>query len=311
MSKNNVTRIRHEEYITDIIANATGIFVVGSFSINPGISSTFPWLSTVAGRYEKYRFRELYFEYRAKCSTITNGSVISMVDYDAADATPINKQIMLGSNAIDSNLWSDHIYQCNKENLIDAMDARYIRFSVQPPNTDIKTYDVGNYIIATQGSTTAVGGELFVCYDIELITPQLVNNAISQSGTFVLGDPGTSTPLTIFGNVPTIRNLFPGITVTLDNLNHNIMTFLQSGAYIMDFDFTGTGLSGNTLLRTYNNIVENGASAVFNAAATRLAATIILNVGAGGGLIDFNGNTGTTITQSVVRISPYLFSALG
>jgi hypothetical protein len=51
----------------------------------------------------------------------------------------------------------------------------FVRPGAQPPNTDIKTYDAGNFRIATQGiaANTATLGELRVRYSVVLSVPVL------------------------------------------------------------------------------------------------------------------------------------------
>ena len=54
--------IRHREYITDIYSGVAGApgapapspFKIQSFSLNPGMIETYPWLANVAGRFEEY-----------------------------------------------------------------------------------------------------------------------------------------------------------------------------------------------------------------------------------------------------------------
>lgn len=51
--------VRHRELISDLSASAS--FQPGSRRINPGDADVFPWLSGIASRYEKYKFRKLKF----------------------------------------------------------------------------------------------------------------------------------------------------------------------------------------------------------------------------------------------------------
>ena len=68
--------IRHREYITDIYSGVAGSpgapapspFKIQSFSLNPGMIETYPWLSNVAGRFEEYNIEGMLFEYKSMYS---------------------------------------------------------------------------------------------------------------------------------------------------------------------------------------------------------------------------------------------------
>jgi hypothetical protein len=68
---------------------------------------------------------------------------------------------------------------------------RYVRSAGVPANTDIKTYDVGRFYVATSNtpSSPTTLGELYVTYEIELITPQLSNFIAAQLINEPVGSP--------------------------------------------------------------------------------------------------------------------------
>lgn len=53
--------------------------------INPADGATFPWLSGVARKYEKYRFRKLKFTMVPHAPTTASGTLGMYVDYDPSD----------------------------------------------------------------------------------------------------------------------------------------------------------------------------------------------------------------------------------
>jgi len=97
------------------------------------------------------------------------------VDFDAADAAPTTKQQLLAyQGAVRSAPWQRCAYIAAKTNLRKFGIQRYVRSAALASNLDIKTYDVGNLFVATQGTTvTGSLAELYVDYDVELFTPQL------------------------------------------------------------------------------------------------------------------------------------------
>lgn len=171
-------RVQHREYIADVngAANFTGV----SRSINPGIVTTFPWLSILATNFEKYHFRKLHFIYESSVATTSAGVAMSAIDMDAADAPPTSKQQMMSYlGAQRSNVWMEH--KC----ILPQMPAPlYVRTQGVPAGTDVKTYDVGNYIFASQGAAATPVGELYVEYDVDLLVPQLVNPSTVQGVSF-------------------------------------------------------------------------------------------------------------------------------
>jgi len=168
--------INHKEYITEIVGGVN--FTPASFNINPGLSSTFPWLSSVARNFEKYKFRHCNFRYEPEAATTAPGSVMMSVDIDAADAPPVTKaMIMTVKDAQRAPTWS------NCETTIPERVAElFVRTTGNPAGTDIKTYDAGKLTVATQGqSASGAVGELYVDYCVELHVPQFPPSDIATT----------------------------------------------------------------------------------------------------------------------------------
>jgi hypothetical protein len=176
--------IEESEYIAEVTVANEPNFNVVSYAINPGNSTTFPWLSTIAKQFEKYSFEKLSFVYKKEVSEFaTNGQtgkVIMSVDYDASDPAPATKQQMEDTVPhADAMPCESFALQCDLRDLRPtATDAKYVRSGGLPGNSDIKTYDVGNLMVATVGQTSnAAVGELHVVYRVRLIKPVLENLA--------------------------------------------------------------------------------------------------------------------------------------
>lgn len=165
-------RVNHTEYVSDI-SGTTG-FAVRAIAINPGQAALFPWLSQIASRYEKYRFRSLRFVYQTEKSTATSGTVMFAIDYDAEDDVPSTKtQLLQNEDKERGAPWQKFHLQCQQHNLRDTL-ARFVRPGAVPSGVDVKTYDLGTLLIGTSGmADTSDVGELYVEYDIELETPVL------------------------------------------------------------------------------------------------------------------------------------------
>lgn len=179
-SGSGTVRIKHREFLGDVFSsNTASTFKIDSYNINPGLISTFPWLSQVCGStFQQYRLNGMVFEFRSMSADALNstntalGSVIMATDYDSADAAFITKQQMenteFGVSCKPSSCMI-HAIECAPR--LTTATELYIRVGVNPPNTDIRLYDWGKFYIATTGfqGTNVNCGELWVSYDVSLI----------------------------------------------------------------------------------------------------------------------------------------------
>lgn len=171
-------RIQHREFITDVFfpPNAT-VWTPTVQAINPGLASTFPWLSGVANQYEMYAISSMNFEFMTRSGTGTDGMMAMVVDYDAADPPPESKAKMFAyDHCITGPIWHDLVLPLDSRKAHLGMPQRYTRKGVQT-DIDLKTYDTGNLYVATLSPTRTYDGkfigELWVSYTIELFIPQL------------------------------------------------------------------------------------------------------------------------------------------
>jgi hypothetical protein len=174
--------ISETEYIQEYTTAAatSGAFYVGSsLPVNPGQASTFPWLSTIAANYQKYKFLALEFFYEPEVTqyapTGANiGKVVMAAEYNSSLGAPNNKEDM---EDIEPNA-NDMPYEVIKlrldpKELNPNSDAKFIRIAGLPGGSDIKTYDCANIFVANQGQTASatVLGELHVRYTVMLCDP--------------------------------------------------------------------------------------------------------------------------------------------
>jgi len=172
--RNRQQVIEEDEYITDV--NGSTAFATYQFAVNPGQSASFPWLSTVASKFEKYRFEYLEFYYKPQVSPYaTNGQagkVILSLDFDASDNPPTTKTQVESTHPHEDGMPFEVVSlvvdptECTRE------DAWFVRPGSVPGGADIKTYDVGVLSVSTynNAATTNVG-ELRVKYHVRLWIP--------------------------------------------------------------------------------------------------------------------------------------------
>jgi len=176
----NIVKITHREVLGDVYSSATpGAFDITDYPINPGLASSFPWLSQVCGAsFQQYRINGMVFEFRSMSADALNstntalGSVIMATDYDSADSTFTSKQQMenteFGVSCKPSSCMI-HGIECARNQT--SISELYIRAFGVPSGKDIRMYDMGRFSIATVGMQAASVnlGELWVSYDIDLI----------------------------------------------------------------------------------------------------------------------------------------------
>jgi hypothetical protein len=168
--------VKHRELIGDCGNGIVNTFTItNNLPLNPGMSTTFPWLNLIAQCWEKYRFRKLNFEYVTRVGTSSFGSILFAADYDAADAAPTGETIMSSYESCrESALWTNQIIPLKELSLADRNQYKYVRTEPLAANLDIKTYDSGNFYVATTGvQVDVVHGKLWVDYEVELIIPCL------------------------------------------------------------------------------------------------------------------------------------------
>jgi hypothetical protein len=233
-------RIKHREFIADVVGSTA--FSLISYPINPGMAVTFPWLSGLCGRYENYRFNSLAFEYETQESSATAGTVMLAAEYDVDEASvPATKQeLMANHNSVRSAVWAECIFTHDKKDL-HKFQQYTLRNAALAANKDIKLFDVANMFVATKGSpnTTDIG-ELYVVYDVELITPQLEPLAAPAPAPF------TSAKITSGGAVDNANPLgdasIPIGNIPLLTNDSNDLTFGTAGTYLAVLSVNGTTL---------------------------------------------------------------------
>lgn len=179
-------RVRHREYIQDVFSSTS--FVNDSFPINPANSEAFPWLSGIAQQFQEYRFHGLVFFFKSMSAEALNstntalGTVIMSTDYNAASSPYQSKSAAENAQFTVSCKPSEdlvHGIECDPSQIVNQghLYVAASRNGTAPPGEDIKTYNMGNFQIMTQGSQAVANiGELWVTYDIELLKP--IDNAI-------------------------------------------------------------------------------------------------------------------------------------
>jgi Viral coat protein (S domain). len=214
--------VRRTEYIKDITTSATpDTFATEVFDINPGQSASYPWLNNLAKNYESYIIRgQVYYLKSLAGESVTVNSSLGFasacVMYDALDTPFTSKRQMENySGTVSSRITNDIAIGMECKKILDIMPHQYIRPSFQPSNTDIRMYDAGKLVIATQSpGTSLVSHELHVAYDIELFYPKIPE--VSTTATSHASRSRTTTTSVDFGSISLqqVGTILPVITST-------------------------------------------------------------------------------------------------
>jgi len=168
-------RIRHREFIKNIAGSVA--FLNSGANINPGLSSVFPWLSTVASSFEEYDFLGLNFKYRPTSGSAVSGTnpalgvVVLATDYNVLNPLFGSKQVMETYEFSNSSVpFAQCIHGVECKPRRNVLDSLYVRSGAFPPDSDPRLYDIGLFQIATEGMQINGGivGELWVEYDVVL-----------------------------------------------------------------------------------------------------------------------------------------------
>jgi hypothetical protein len=230
-------RVVHRELVASISGGSTAAFAVSStLALNPGLSSTFPWLSTMAANWEMYRFNRLSVKYFTRCGTGTAGSVIIAPDYDAADSAPTTEQVASSyMGAVEDAPWKDITLNLRPAELHAIGPKKYVRSIALAANLDLKTYDAGNCFVCTVDSGAAAGwGKVWIEYDVTFYSPQVNPQAINSLFLHVSGTTPTSTSL-MGAQTTESASLVNPATVSSE-----VVTFLVAGTYLVLYNATAT-----------------------------------------------------------------------
>lgn len=296
------TIIAHREYITDIVTSATpGAFNLQSFAINPGLNSTFPWLSEIASSYEEYEMLGCVFEFKTTSSDALNstntalGYVMQATNYNAAAPVFANKLSMLNTQySTDCKPSQSCLHPIECDPHYNPMMSQYVRSGAVPIGQDQKTYDLGLYQIATGGMQAAsvVIGELWVTYQIALrkpiYGPQLGSGILSDhfrcasvSSAAVLGTSATiQSGSSINGAVLPMSYTFPASISTGSYLF--VWTAICSAAAVA---IPSPTIQNGGLLQLWNNGTDTFGYAPIGGVAgmTRYMVSGVVAVNAPGG----------------------------
>jgi len=324
-ASDRVFKIRHREFICDLKSGnfldgtatvysdaRTGIKSItprapdASMLINPGNSELFPWLSSIAKRFQQYRFRGLLFSFEGRSGTAvgsTNtalGTIIFSTNYNSSQKIFSSKQEAESHEFTTSCLPSSsmlHPIECSpKEQVLEHL---YVQQGDKlEPGEDPKMYHLGTFQPATQGMqlNNVNLGELWVTYDIEFLKPAIAgkeeafeSHLLGAVGAGVLPPIVSPTPYVSLASVVIDA---PGGLIIFDSSLYGqfILTMIISGPNAASIVGTTTLVaSGNAKLELALDNDTVDSYSVVDSTGQFSTATCVVSL-QGGGLITVNPN---------------------
>jgi hypothetical protein len=287
--------VRRREYIGDVSGSTT--FAVNSFSDNPGLPGTYPWLSDIAQNYEQYEVVSRAFCFETEAPTTATGAVILSYDYDTLDDAPVDKTAaLLVKDSVRTAPWQSSRLILKTEDL-RRRGKLYVR-SGSVASSDLKTYDLGKLSVSTQGQAgTTVIGELWFEYVIKFHIAQQA----AFPGVIIVG-AGSVSDTAVYGTAPTYRGITP---VTASG---SVLTFNQPGYFLIVSSFVGTGLNtmvptlvastGSTVAAAHGIVDSTNTGALYRYQARMLS----------GGTLTLDASAATSVTAINTMIGEFFTS---
>jgi hypothetical protein len=243
MATSNGVGVAHDEFIGDITGVSGNGYKCTAYRINPALRDTFRWLNGIASNFEKYEFRTLELWYRPTCATTQTGTVMFGLDPNVQDDKPESKaEFYALAHHAKTVPWRPFRLPVPR-NLISRELFCRSSGATAGSSVDLKTYDLGSFLVATEGFTGTVG-ELHLKYDVVLRHPQGAHDHASAAWTGV-------------GNL--YNELFSGMTNAYsistpccqlyNSLNPLLSTgedslkFSRPGYYFVSLMYSGSGIT--------------------------------------------------------------------
>jgi len=238
------SRVRNRELINGQLGTSSSFTVQNSYSVNPGLSSVFTWLSNVAKNYETYRVHAMRWVFIPLNNTSASGDIIMWADYNATDP-PLTTEAQAYNHAgcYIGSVWEAASLSMRVKEMHALGPRKFVRTTAIAG--DLKTYDVGQFNIATvNNASLSYAGKLLCEYDVEFFTPQTVpSTALTPSYTSIGFSNANQTISTGTGAIILFQNFGVSTSGSFDPLNfwsgYSAGTFTPpAGCYRITFNAT-------------------------------------------------------------------------
>jgi hypothetical protein len=258
---NGSIRVRHREFVTNIDTTADDQNMV-ALPINPGDSTTFPWLSLMASNYDRWEPVRISISYEPFTATTTSGTVSAFIDYDPNDEAPTNKAALLNSmGAKRAPIWGNFNVDMARSEIMQDKHL-FTRVPARLAYTgNLRLSDAGTVFVAVTDSTF-VGdvGEIWVDYEIILHVPAF-HKADPNASRRLITNANETQPLgTTDTSISDEGSAVVYTTAYEPTAGYGtLVKFAQDFVGRLDFDMAATDLGAQAPEVAFNS-VNNGES---------------------------------------------------
>lgn len=286
-------RIMHKELIaTCVTANSLAPHINNGISLTSGSSPynvnamsrvSFPWLASIAGNYDQYRFKRLRLVYVPLCPTSTFGRASLVYDPDSSDTIPADRVGLSNmACAAEGPIWG----QIKLDVKLSDTNKWYYG-ATSSIGTTIGAYlNQGQFAFCTYGTGSAIDcGEVYAVYDVELKDPQPSTMTISQA----------------HGNAATVTTGFDTTAglIASSSTTAVAILFATPGTYYVLIHTTATANSAYTTTGNITIIDSNRWNAT-----TEQIGVAFLRVNQSGSTLTLPGLTGLAAWDIIVADAP-------
>jgi len=277
--------VRHREFIGNVLSAVQ--FSSVSVPMNPGLQSSFPWLSKTAQNYQEYKILGMVVEYLPLISEVaTNelslGQVVLAAQYRTDMPTYPSVAVAMESEfAVSTKPNASACLAIECDPSLSPYKAWYVRTNPRNlGNADVKTFDFVEVNVLCEGFQTAgqTAGQIWVSYEIELLHPtayldppvtQYYFHAFNNSGITSanpLGNPATVVisnyinPVgeNILGGTFAQNFLQDGSTITNPDTGRIACSLPRGLIGTFQVTIVNTGAAGNAQLAGSSFGINNG-----------------------------------------------------
>ncbi len=252
--------ISHSEMIGNLVSSGTTLlFNATDFTLNPGKYSTFPWLSTLAGNFDKYIMRSVVVHLVSNQPTSTGGKIGIGFDYDSTDPAPSDRNEFFSlTHHVECAPW-------DSVSLTIPMDGMP-RFVNSHTTSDSKLIDCGQIIFMADQivATSTALADMIIEYEVELLEPQ---QAIYSTMNIMAANPAAFVDFSISG--PVVWTAISTTSTTDWEFN------VPQGYYFFSINLKDSGGGTPVIGVTVHNCIATGS---YGSAANTAGSTTIDNV---------------------------------
>lgn len=232
-------RVIHTEYILSLGTDGvTTTPVIQNMLLNPR-NSLFPWASSIANLFDRYLVNRFTVRYVPTCSTLTDGSVLMVFDYDPTDSPEGMTYSRLAN-------WGGKVEGALYQPLALSWSRANSDQSVHPMYCDAGALEGDRFAhfarlyLCVQSATAGIKGRIFFDYDFVFSCPETSGPTYEIGSSFQQGANGITTGTfnaskSCVGPLPKVvaKHILPGAQQALaktieSNVQQLVYTILES-----------------------------------------------------------------------------------